>query len=301
MKNLIQLFSRSSKVGLIRFHLMTKLLAAILLLLACLGSVHANQSIGNVLLAKGVVTASGVQTLRTLAKGSEVFLGETIVTADDSFVVLRMTDASKISLRPKSEVTLEKFSEDEGKEEALFDLVRGGLRAITGTIGKKRPEQFQFETAIATVGIRGTNLYLRLCEGSVCEDEEDSHGSLEKQKSGSATGGNTRNKELRRLGDNDEVIGRTFLDCKPATEIKSGLYVAVYEGKIYVRKGDQVIELEAVEAIFAEDKEILCLGEIPNFIDNDNYLSNNPDDTITLYNFLRNIDEDRRQCEIPGA
>ena len=261
----------------------------------------ANTAIGNVILAKGVVTASGVGGARTLAKGSEVFLAETVVTAADSFVVIRMTDASKISLRPKSEMILEKFSEEAGKEEALLDLVKGGLRVLSGGIGKKRPEQFQVETAVATVGIRGTDFLMRLCEGTDCVDEESSYGSLPRQQSGGASGGPTRKKELRRLGDNKEVTGRSFLDCKPAVEVKTGLYVAVFDGKIFVRRGAEEIELEAVEAVFAEDKEILCLGDIPNFIINDDFLSENPEETFTLYNFLRNIDEDRRQCEIPEA
>jgi len=102
--------------------------------------VIANTPVGSVLIAKGVVTASVKNSgLRTLSKGSEVFLGETISTASDSFVVVKMNDNSKVSLRPLSEVILEKYSEESGKEEALFDLLKGGLRAISGDIGKKRP------------------------------------------------------------------------------------------------------------------------------------------------------------------
>ena len=261
----------------------------------------ANTAIGNVLIAKGVVTASVNNSgLRTLSKGSEVFLGETISTASDSFVVLKMNDQSKLSLRPSSEITLEKFTEESGKEEALFDLIKGGLRAISGEIGKKRPEQFRIETNIATVGIRGTDFIVRLCEDD-CSMEELSMGQLP-QKNAGPTGGNpTKRKKLKKLDQDNSSSRNSFIECKPAGEIKRGLYVAVLEGKIYVRTSDEEIELEAVEALFAEERELLCLGTLPNFLTNDSYLSENPGETVTLYNILKNIDEERQRCEIPEA
>ena len=274
----------------------------ILLLLVLIPSpLFASNSIGNVLIAKGVVTASiSNGGLRTLSKGSEVFLGETVSTASDSFVVLKMNDESKLSLRPSSEITLEKFSEENGKEEALFDLIKGGLRAISGDIGRKRPEQFRVETNIATVGIRGTDFIVRLCEND-CSLEELSMNQLPQKNAGSSGGNPTKRKELKKLNQDDSSTKSSFIECKPAGEIKRGLYVAVFEGKIYVRTATEEIELEAVEALFAEEREMLCLGTLPNFITNDNFLSDNPGETVTLFNILKNIDEERQRCEIPEA
>ena len=261
-------------------------------------STYANLKVGNVLLAKGVVTASIQNSgLRTLSKGSEVYLGETIATASDSFVVIKMTDNSKISLRPKSEVTLEKYSVESGKEEALFDLIKGGLRAISGTIGDRRPDQYRVETRVATVGIRGTDFYVRLCEND-CSDEERLLGDQPRQ---SASGGGSDQKELKRLDQESGSSGGNFIQCKPLAEIRRGLYVAVYEGKIFVRTATEEIELEAVEALFAEDREILCMTDIPNFIIEDSFLSKDPGKTVTLFNILRNIDEEEQRCEIPEA
>ncbi|MBX2869197.1 MAG: FecR family protein [Acidiferrobacterales bacterium] len=280
---------------------MKKLLCVLVFLLLVPPQAFANTAIGNVLIAKGVVTASiNNSGLRTLSKGSEVFLGETVSTASDSFVVLKMTDQSKLSLRPSSEITLEKFTQESGKEEALFDLIKGGLRAISGDIGKKRPEEFKVETSIATVGIRGTDFIVRLCAED-CSAEELSMGQLPQKNAGPTGGDPTKRKKLKKLDQSNNSARNSFIECKPAGEIKRGLYVAVLEGKIYVRTDDEEIELEAVEAVFAEEREMLCLGTLPNFLSNDSYLSDNPGETVTLYNILKNIDEERQRCEIPEA
>jgi hypothetical protein len=279
--------------------LITLVVSSLLLIPA---SAFAERLVGQVLIAKGVVTANNNQAApRTLAKGSQVFLGETISTASDSFVVLKMVDDSKLSLRPKSEVTLEKFSQESGKEEALFDLLKGGLRALSGDIGKKRPEQYRVQTSIATIGIRGTDFLVRLCLQD-CLDEDASYGDLPRQGAGAADGTSpTKRKELRRLGSDNNTASRTFIDCKPSAEIKEGLYTAVFDGKIWLQKDNQVIELEAVEAVFAQQNEIICMGDIPNFIMQDDFLSENPGETITLFNILKNIDEEQQRCEIPES
>ena len=63
-------------------------------------------------------------------------------------------------------------------------MLKGGLRAITGLIGRTRPAAFRMETRNATIGIRGTDfmaalddqLYLQVTSGSV--SMENTAGSL---------------------------------------------------------------------------------------------------------------------------
>ncbi|MGB1110028.1 MAG: hypothetical protein ACPG4N_06715, partial [Gammaproteobacteria bacterium] len=50
------------------------------------------------------------------------------------------------------------------QDSAIFSLIRGGLRVITGLISKRRQEAVRFHTPVATVGIRGTAFDLR-CDG----------------------------------------------------------------------------------------------------------------------------------------
>ena len=121
--------------------------------------------IGSVLLSKGAVVSvstSGKQT--ELTKGADVFLNDTIKTFKGSFMVIKMIDDTKLSIRPNSEVTLDIYSEKVGEESATIGLVKGGLRILTGTIGKKNPEAFLLKTPTSTIGIRGTDFIARLCD-----------------------------------------------------------------------------------------------------------------------------------------
>lgn len=55
------------------------------------------------------------------------------------------------------------------KESAVFRLFRGGLRVLSGLIGKRNPGGFRINAATATIGIRGTT-FDAICEGSSCAD-----------------------------------------------------------------------------------------------------------------------------------
>ena len=260
----------------------------------------AEEMIGSVVLAKGVVTASSSESgLRTLAKGSAVHQGEILETASDSFLVVQLNDGTKLTLRPRSELTLEKFNTDEGKEEALFNLLKGGLRTISGEIGQKRPDQFRVETGIATIGIRGTDFIVRLCEDD-CLQEKLEKGDSQGDKAGRG-GGNTQKKEILRLGENGTTKDAGSIECRPASEVTRGLYVAVLLGGIYVATAKERIELDAIEALVVENREIVCLDGVPRFLFRDDYLSRDPDETITLFNILQNINDERPHCAIPEA
>ena len=43
--------------------------------------------------------------------------------------------------------------------------MKGGIRAVTGYIGKRNREAYKVNTAVATIGIRGTGHNTRICEG----------------------------------------------------------------------------------------------------------------------------------------
>jgi len=53
----------------------------------------------------------------------------------------------------------------------LMQLVRGGLRAVTGLISKSSPNAARIQTSTATIGIRGTDFDARLCTTRECAQE----------------------------------------------------------------------------------------------------------------------------------
>lgn len=100
---------------------------------------------------------SGVQ--RPLNKGSEIDSGETIRTGDDARAQLRFSDGAQISLQPKTEFRIDNYQyagQPDGTEQGFFSLLRGGLRTITGWVGRTHRDVSKVKTQVATIGIRGT-------------------------------------------------------------------------------------------------------------------------------------------------
>jgi hypothetical protein len=70
-----------------------------------------------------------------------------------------------MTIRPNSEILLQQvqFKEDAPDNSLLMQMVRGGLRAVTGQISKGSPNAARIQTGTATIGIRGTDFDARLC------------------------------------------------------------------------------------------------------------------------------------------
>ncbi|WP_374336608.1 FecR domain-containing protein [Methyloversatilis sp.] len=108
---------------------------------------------------------------RALAVGAPLYEGETVRTRDRSQAVIGFRDQSRVSLNAVSALQIEQYSHRvAGREDsAVLRLLRGGLRAFTGLIGKTQPRNVRFTTSVATIGIRGTGMDLS-CQGSCAEE-----------------------------------------------------------------------------------------------------------------------------------
>ena len=97
------------------------------LLVATSVSSSTGEPIGKVLLIKGLVIADSLGTKQAqLVKGSEVFEQDTIKTAKDGYLVIKMVDDTKITFRPNSKMTLDKFNDEPGQESVAIGLLKGG-------------------------------------------------------------------------------------------------------------------------------------------------------------------------------
>lgn len=109
--------------------------------------------------AVGNVTATALDgQSRALAKGGDLNSGDSINT-NSGQVQIRFTDGGFLSLKPNTVFKIEAYtfnSKADGKEKAFFSLVKGGLRTVTGAIGKANRQNYEMRTANATIGIRGT-------------------------------------------------------------------------------------------------------------------------------------------------
>ena len=174
-------------------------LASIVLFFLASASVAAQPEVAaNVHFAAGVVTAqSGDAPKRPLAKGSDVLSRDRVETGADGRVQMRFTDGSLVSLMPGTSFLVEEYrlgsgGADEGS--LVFNMVRGGLRTVTGSIGSTRKENYQLKTPVGTLGIRGTEfiavlntpttLHVHVGRGGVVLRNE--HGAIDVPAGGSA-------------------------------------------------------------------------------------------------------------------
>ena len=98
-------------------------------------------------------------TVRVLSEKSAVESGDVLITEKNTYARIKFIDNSEITLRPNSQFKIDSFAFDEAKKDsdsAVFNLIRGGLRAVTGLLGKRSKERFELNTPTATIGIRGT-------------------------------------------------------------------------------------------------------------------------------------------------
>lgn len=87
--------------------------------------------------------------------------GDSISTGAGASAQIRFSDQSLMALRPDSTIIITRFRYDAANPatgEQKTQLLRGGLRAITGAIGSAQPQAVEFTTPVATMGIRGTEL-----------------------------------------------------------------------------------------------------------------------------------------------
>lgn len=112
-------------------------------------------------------------SVRILSQKSEIGSGDTVNTEKDSYAQIRFSDGGQITLKPNTSIKIEsfKFSEDKPQEDSfLFGLVKGGLRAVTGIVGKRSKDKYQLGTATATIGIRGTTYSADDCVNNRSQD-----------------------------------------------------------------------------------------------------------------------------------
>lgn len=120
-----------------------------------------------------VVAKGGDGVLRALALGNKVLSGDMLFTGKDSHARIKFLDGGIMVLKPRAQFQIQNFNFDEKQpkeDQAVFTLIKGGMRAVSGLVGKRGdPDSYGIKTRAATIGIRGTDFGLQLCNGD-CAD-----------------------------------------------------------------------------------------------------------------------------------
>jgi FecR protein len=138
----------------------------------CVPLTLAAQQAGEVVKLAGIASAATDDgEVRLLADKSPVNAGETVVTSINSFVRMKLTDGGFVVLRPNTRFHIQdyQYAENAANNRSIFSLLKGGFRAVTGFIGKQNHANVSYRTAVATIGIRGTDLEVVDCSDG-CTD-----------------------------------------------------------------------------------------------------------------------------------
>lgn len=118
---------------------------------AAAGAARIDFAIGDV----KAVRADG--SARPLARGAEVDSGEMVDTGSGR-AQMRFADGALVSLQPQTQFRIDayQYAAKPAEDRSFLSLIKGGLRTITGLIGKGNRDAYKLSTSVATIGIRGT-------------------------------------------------------------------------------------------------------------------------------------------------
>jgi hypothetical protein len=273
----------------------------------CQGAVQAQtpitQAVGRVMLVQGAMSAkdnSGKE--RKLTLGAPVYESDTLNTEARSYAVVAFRDQSRITLQESSIFYVEKFKYDKAaaQENAVMRLLKGGVRVVTGLIGRVNHDNYKFGIAGATIGIRGTG-FDAWCNGACASGGNPGatpdnpldgagvyvwagavvlitpNGSFEVALQKAAMIARDTGKPVPILVVPKSILenGAPKPDSIPVDFDKefndadaegAGLYVSVHNGKIILTLNGKELTLGTGESGFANDKDLLKLSSMPNFM-----------------------------------
>ena len=151
-------------------------------------TVHAAEQVATVIAAEGSASANS----RALARRSAIYQGETVNTAAGGKISFKFTDGSVVTLKENSSYAIKNYSFNQTQKPDNFDahLLKGGLKTVTGKIGKEaqhtqdaidagipanqqvKVSNYKVKAAIATIGVRGTSYKC------VIQDSDESSSNL---------------------------------------------------------------------------------------------------------------------------
>ena len=106
-------------------------------------------------------------TSKLLSVKSEVLEGDMLNTETETYARIKFADGGEVVMRPGTQLKIENYAYNAAKPEGdniVMNMLKGGLRAVTGLVGKRNREKVSFQTETATIGIRGTHFGALLCQ-----------------------------------------------------------------------------------------------------------------------------------------
>lgn len=97
-----------------------------------------------------------------VASGSQIFLEDRILTGAGSRMQVLLLDETTLTIGPNSDLVIDRFVYDpeSGTGEIAAEMATGFLRYLSGQVASETPENVRINTPAASMGIRGTALFI---------------------------------------------------------------------------------------------------------------------------------------------
>lgn len=169
-------------------------------------------TVGRLLVATDTVHAlRDAGTARSLQSGSVIYDGDIINTGTNSMAQVRFDDGTLIRLKPNSQFRIDEYRFDKASNSltrVFYSLLKGGFRSVTSLISGKNKRAYRVNTAMATIGIHGTDYEADICSSNCASGKA---GNLELNVHDGAIAVRNNAGEFRlRAGDITYVPGRNL-------------------------------------------------------------------------------------------
>ena len=128
--------------------------------------------VGHVVQIGGQASAIDINgRMQRLKISAAIFEGDRLETEPGARLHIQMDDGAEVHLKENSVLKISEYVITAGYDESsssILDLLRGGLRKLTGSIGASALANYQVQTGLATIGIRGTEYVIKLCKLDDC-------------------------------------------------------------------------------------------------------------------------------------
>lgn len=107
---------------------------------------------------------------RAAKTGEALAPGESVLTGANSLAILKFEDGHVIALKDDTDFTVRSYRYEAAapaQNSMLLSLVKGGLRSLTGLLGRANKQAFELRTPTATMGIRGSDWMAALLQNNL--------------------------------------------------------------------------------------------------------------------------------------
>jgi len=163
-----------------------KLKVSVIAVLLCISffgaSAQAAIGVGKAIISIGKVFTTGKDGKdKKLKRRGKVFEGDTIKVGKKSRLQLRFIDNQLIVLKENTVFRIDEYKfkdKNDQHKSASLSLLKGGMRSVTGLIGKSARDKYKVRTPVATMGVRGTHYILQICDGNCGGDIQGIVGTV---------------------------------------------------------------------------------------------------------------------------